>query len=323
MTAVSLSLTPDTAEAARTLATVRDFLRYAVSRFNQAGLVHGHGAFSAYDEAAFLILEALHLPVDQLEPYLDARLLPNERLHLADLVYQRVTTRKPAAYLVRRAYMQGVAFYVDERTIVPRSFIGELLFSGLFSGQGEGLSLIDNPDAVSSALDLCTGSACLAILAARAFPSAAIDAVDLSPDALAVAAINVAEHGLEDRVNLLEGDLFAPLGKRRYDLIISNPPYVDAEAMDGLPPEYQAEPRMALVGGDTDGMAIVRRILEGAARYLTPQGGLLLEVGTGRTALERLYPDTEFLWLETETSFGEVLWLSKRQLTSLVAQTQQ
>lgn len=307
---------PATNVVAAELSTVRDFIRYAVSRFNRAGLVHGHGAVTAYDEAAFIVLETLKLPVDQLEPYFDAKLIPAERLALAEIIHQRVTTRKPAAYLTKRTYIQGVPFYVDDRVIVPRSFIGELLFGELFGGEQD-FTLVDDVTDVEKVLDLCTGSGCLAILAASIFPLADVDAVELSPDALEVAKINVADHGLEERVKLFHGDLFKPLKGKKYDLIISNPPYVDQEAMDNLPPEYQAEPRMALVGGDDDGMAIVHRILKEAPKYLNPEGGLLVEVGTGRAALEEAYPDAEFLWLETEHSFGEVFWITREQLLEL------
>ena len=194
--------------------TVRDFLRYAVSRFNEAKLAHGHGASSALDEAAFLILETLHLPVDDINPWLDAKLLPAEHAKLADIIEDRIATRKPAAYLTKRTYIHGVPFYVDERVIVPRSYIGELLFSGLFGGEGH--SLIGNPEGVTSILDLCTGSGCLAILAAGIFPIAQIDAVDLSPGALEVARINVRDHGMQDRITLHQGDLFAPLAGKKY-----------------------------------------------------------------------------------------------------------
>lgn len=293
------------------LATPRDFLRYAVSRFRAAELFHGHGATTALDEAAFIILEALNLPVDDINPWLDARLLADERARLASLIDARVTTRKPAAYLLNKIYIQGAPFYVDERVIVPRSFIGELLFRDHVVG-GEG-ALIPEPDAVESVLDLCTGSGCLAVLAARAFPNAAIDAVDLSPDALDVARRNVEDYGLTDRISLHLGDLFEPLGGRRYDLIISNPPYVDAGTMALLPPEFRAEPEMALAGG-ADGFDTVRRILAGASAHLTGRGGLLCEIGTDRSVLDADYPDSPFLWLDSEESEGEVFWLSADEL---------
>jgi ribosomal protein L3 glutamine methyltransferase len=281
-------------------AVVRDFFRYAVSRFNAAELCYGHGATNAVDEAAFIVLEGLKLPIDALDPFLDARLTRPERARLLALIDARVETRKPAAYLLNKAYVQGVPFYVDERAIVPRSFIGELLFHGLV-GAG---ALIDDPDAIDSALDLCAGGGSLAILAARVFPNAAIDAVELSADALAVARRNVDEHGLAERVRLVEGDLFAPLKGKRYDLILANPPYVDAESLAAFPPEYAAEPRLAHAGG-ADGLDLVRRILAEAGAHLTPEGALVCEVGRARARLDADYPDLPFLWLDAEESEAE------------------
>lgn len=291
--------------------TLRDYFRFAVSRFNAAGLAYGHGTMNAVDEAAFMVLEALHLPVDRLEPFLDARLTAAERERLAGLIDARVTTRKPAPYLLGKAYIQGVPFFVDERVIVPRSFIGELLFASDLLVGGEA-GLIAEPEAIDSVLDLCTGSGCLAILAAMVFPNASVDAVDLSPDALDVARRNVEVHGMGDRVTLHRGDLFAPLEGRKYDLILTNPPYVDAAAMAALPPEYRHEPAMALAAGE-DGLDIVRRIIAGASGHLEKGGGLLCEIGTGRERLEADYPDLEFLWLDTEESSGEVFWLAAPQ----------
>ncbi|ANC91079.1 50S ribosomal protein L3 N(5)-glutamine methyltransferase [Azospirillum humicireducens] len=299
------------ATAAAELTTIRDFLRYGVSRFNEAELDYGHGTTTAFDEAVFLVLETLHLPVDQLDPYLDARLTAAEREAVAGILHARIDTRKPAPYLLNKAYIQGIPFYVDERVIVPRSYIGELLFSDLFGG--DEFTLVEDPTSVERVLDLCTGSGCLAILAARIFPEAQVDAVDLSADALEVARRNVADSGFEDRISLHHGDLFAPLKTRKYDVIITNPPYVDAEAMDALPPEFRAEPEMALAGGD-DGLDIVRRILKEAPKHLTPDGGLLCEFGTGREILEAEYPNLDFLWLQTANSFGEVFWLTREQL---------
>jgi ribosomal protein L3 glutamine methyltransferase len=281
-------------------ATVRDLFRYAVSRFNAAELAYGHGATNAVDEAAFIVLEGLKLPIDALDPFLDARLTRAERARLIALIDARVSTRKPAAYLLNRAYIQGVGFYVDERVIVPRSFLGELLFHGLV-GPG---ALIDDASAIESALDLCCGGGSLAILAARVFPHAEIDAVELSAEALAVARRNVEEHGLADRVRLHQGDLFAPLGARRFDVILANPPYVDAESLAAFPPEYAAEPRLAHEGG-RDGLDIVRRILAEAGAHLTPEGALVCEVGRARARLEAAYPDLPFLWLDAEESEAE------------------
>ena len=292
--------------AARDLLTIRDFFRYAVSRFNAAGLAHGHGASNAIDEAAFLVLDSLDLPIDDINPFADCRLTAAERRLLAARIERRVKTREPACYITGRAYIQGEAFRVDKRVIVPRSFIGELLAGSLFGG--EGFSLIDDLDAVESVLDLCTGSGCLAILAAKLFPNAFVDAVDLSKPALQVAKLNVQDHGLEERVTLHHGDLFAPLSQKRFDLIITNPPYVDAAAMKALPPEYRHEPKMALASG-RDGLDITRKILAAAPKYLNPGGGLLCEIGRGRELLEAEFPKLNFLWLDTAESAGEVFWL--------------
>jgi ribosomal protein L3 glutamine methyltransferase len=292
------------------LRTLLDFVRYAVSRFVEAKLVFAHGTTDPVAEAAFLVCEALHLHPDQFEIFAAARVTEAEGAKILDLVARRVATRKPAAYLVNRIYMRGLPFYVDERVIVPRSFIGELLDSHF--GEDEA-SLIGDPSEVESILDLCTGSGCLAVLAGRHFPNAQIDAVDISKDAIAVAARNIAEHGLEHRVTLHRGDLFKPLGERRYDLIISNPPYVDAAGMAALPQECRAEPKLAFDGG-ADGLDIVRRILGEAAAHLTPQGGLLCEIGRGRDNLEAAFPKLPLLWLDSEDSEAEVFWIGADDL---------
>ena len=258
-------------ERLETFLTPRDWLRYAVGRFLSAGLAFGHGATTALDEAAFLILEGLGLPIDTLDPFLDARLLRHERARLFELIEARATTRKPAAYLVNRAYIKGVPFYVDERVIVPRSLIGELLMTAF----AEDNALTGDPERIASVLDLCAGGGSLAILAARVFPNARIEAVDVSPDALEVAERNLKEHGLEDRIGLKRGDLFAPVKDKRFDLILANPPYVDAETIARFPPEYAAEPTIAHAGG-ADGLDIVRRILREAPEHLTAGGTLRL-----------------------------------------------
>jgi ribosomal protein L3 glutamine methyltransferase len=300
--------------AAGELLTLLDFVRYAVSRFTEAKLVFAHGTTDPVAEAAFLVCETLHLHPDQFETFATARVTAVEAKAILDLIERRVATRKPAAYLVNKIYMRGLPFYVDERTIVPRSFIGELLDSH-FSGQGDDddSSLIDDPLAIESVLDLCTGSGCLAILAARTFRNAEIDAADISKDALDVAARNVAEYGLQDRVTLHRGDLFKPLGDKRYDLIISNPPYVDAEGMAELPRECRAEPTLAFDGGG-DGLDLIRRILQEAGQHLTPQGGLLCEIGRGREMMEAAFPQLPLLWLDTEESHGEVFWIGAADL---------
>lgn len=301
---------PDAAAAASQLETVRDFLRWSLSAFAEARIVHGHGTSSAVDEAAFIILETLHLPVDDINPWLDARLLDSERQALAAIIRDRVVLRKPAAYLLKRIYIGGVPFHVDERVIVPRSYIGELMLNGLFAGDG---SLVGDPQGVGAVLDLCTGSGCLAILAARAFPNADIDATDLSADALEVARINVDDHDLVNRINLLRGDLFDPVEGQTYDLIISNPPYVAEAEVEAFAPEYAQEPVMAHLGGE-DGLDLVRRILGEAAQHLNPGGGLLCEIGTGRDILEEEFPHLDFLWLDTEESEGEVFWITREAL---------
>jgi len=295
------------------LLTLLDFVRYAVSRFAEAKLVFAHGTTDPVAEAAFLVCETLHLHPDQFENFATARVTASEGKKILGLIERRVTTRKPAAYLVNKIYMRGLPFYVDERTIVPRSFIGELLDSHFGGDDDDASSLIGDASEVESVLDLCTGSGCLAILAGRHFPNAAIDAVDISKDALAVAARNVGDHGLQHRIALHRGDLFAPLSGKRYDLIISNPPYVDAEGMAALPRECRAEPKLAFDGG-TDGIDIVRRILGEAKAHLNPQGGLLCEVGRCQPALVAAYPQLPLLWLDTEDSEGEVFWIAASDL---------
>lgn len=288
------------------LLTVRDWLRYATSRFTDAGLVFGHGTETALDEAAFLVLTALHLPIDQLEPWLEARLTRAERRRLWEIVSARVETRKPAPYIVGAAWIRGHRFTVDERVIVPRSYIGELLDDDLSA-------VVTDPEGIERVLDLCTGSGCLAILAALSFPDATVDAVDISPGALEVAAKNVADYGLPDRVSLHTSDLFASLEGATYNLILSNPPYVTADAVAAFPPEYAAEPELAHLGG-ADGLDLVRRILADAPRHLAPGGTLIVEVGMARDRLETEYPDLPFLWLDTEQSEGEVFALSAEAL---------
>jgi ribosomal protein L3 glutamine methyltransferase len=296
------------------LLTLLDFVRFAVSRFIEADLVFAHGTTDPVAEAAFLVCESLRLHPDQFEAFATARVTAAEGKAILGLIERRVTTRTPAAYLVNKIYMRGLPFYVDERTIVPRSFIGELLDSHFGGGDDEADgSLISDPLSVESVLDLCTGSGCLAILASRNFPNAAVDAVDISKDALAVAARNVGDYGLEDRLTLHRGDLFRPLGNARYDLIISNPPYVDAEGMASLPRECRVEPKLAFDGG-ADGLDIIKRILDDAAAHLTPDGGLLCEIGRCRPALEAAYPQLPLLWLDTEDSQAEVFWIAAADL---------
>ena len=284
------------------LRTAGDFFRDAERRFRAAKLGYGHGTTNATDEAAFLVLEGLGLPIDRLEPYLDLTLSAAERKELATLIERRIEERLPAPYLLGTAYMHGVRFISDRRALIPRSFIGDMLAYGTLP--------FGDPNKVKSVLDLCTGSGCLAILAAFVFPRARIDATDLSAEALALAKENVAAHRLGDRIALHRGDLFKPLEGRRYDLILSNPPYVDATGMKALPAEYRHEPRMALAAGE-DGLEIVHRILADAPKHLATKGALLCEVGRGKPNIEAAYPKAPFLWLDTEQSEGEVFWLNR------------
>lgn len=288
--------------------TIRELIRYAVSRFNGAGLVFGHGSDNAYDEAVYLVLFSLHLAPDTLEPFLDAHVLREESACVLDLIDERVRTRKPAAYLTHEAYLQGHRFYVDERVIVPRSPISELLQDSL-------APWVADPHAVGRVLDMCTGSGCLAILAALAFPDAEIDAVDLSADALKVAERNVTEYGLQDRVRLHGSNLFSALAPACYDVIICNPPYVNQQSMDTLPQEFSAEPALALAGG-TDGMDLVRTILRDAPQFLNDDGIIVLEIGHERAFFEAAFPQLEPMWLQTGATEDHLLLLTRDQLQS-------
>lgn len=292
--------------ATEELLTLGDWLRFAVSRLEEAGVFFGHGTSNAYDEAAWLILSALHLPLDTLDTFIHARLTLAERQRLAQLIERRVTERVPTAYLLREAWLRGFKFYVDERVIVPRSFIAELLENGL-------APWVEYPELITSAADLCTGSGCLGILLAHAFPQAEIDVVDISPDAIAVADINIANYALQDRVHAIRSDMFGALAGRRYDLIISNPPYVDADAMAQLPQEYRSEPQLAL-GSGAAGLDHTHTLLREAADHLNDDGLLVVEIGHNRDALLAAYPGLPFVWLEVEAGDAFVFLLSKTQL---------
>ncbi|MEI7842616.1 MAG: 50S ribosomal protein L3 N(5)-glutamine methyltransferase [Gallionellaceae bacterium] len=296
----TLHLFSDTAE----LHTIRDWLRFTVSAFTENKLSFGHGSSSAYDEAAYLILHTLHLPLDTLEPFLDARLTNHEKKALSELLQKRVEKKVPAAYLTQEAWLGALRFYVDERVIVPRSFIAELLHENLFPW-------VEDPESVRNVLDMCTGSGCLAILAAHVFPNASVDAVDLSSDALAVAERNITDYELQKRVQRIESNLFAKLGGKKYDVIISNPPYVDAESVAALPAEYLHEPKLAL-GSGKDGLDATREILKQAAAHLNPGGILVVEIGHNRDALEAAYPELPFNWL-TVTAGDEFVFLLHRE----------
>ncbi len=296
------------------LITVRDWLRFSVSQMNKAGLAFGHGNRDAWDETVYLLLKTLHLPLDRLEPFLDACLTEEERETVQQALEKRILERIPAAYLTHEAWLGDYSFYVDERVIIPRSFIAELVINHLNPWIAE-------PEEVTSALDLCTGSGCLAILLADAFPNADIDAVDLSTDALAVAERNVNEYGMTEQIELIHSDLYDALDNRQYDVIISNPPYVNGESMGNLPAEYRAEPALALSGG-MDGLDIVRRIMSGAASHLYPEGLLIMEIGHNREALEAAFPQISFVWLETSGSDEYVCMLTREQLLPLSAAMQ-
>lgn len=299
---------PDPFKDTESLITVRDWLRFAVSRFNEAGLFFGHGTDNAFDEAAYLTLHTLHLPLDRLEPFLDASLTHGEAEQLKTVIERRVKERMPAAYLTHEAWLGDFRFYVDERVIVPRSFIAELLRDQL-------APWVDDPASIHSAADICTGSGCLAILMAHAFPHALIDAVDISSDALAVAKINLEAYSLQDQVRLVQSDLMKKLKGRTYDLIVTNPPYVNAPSMTELPTEYQREPELALASG-TDGLDHIRRILADAAGHLNAGGLLVAEIGHNRDVLETAFPQLPFVWLETSGGDEYVFLLRKEDFTS-------
>ncbi|AMG39947.1 50S ribosomal protein L3 N(5)-glutamine methyltransferase [Achromobacter xylosoxidans] len=294
--------------ARQELLTLRDLIRYGVSRLNAAQVALGHGSDNAWDETVYLVLHALHLPLDTLEPFLDARVLSEERNRVLELIDRRVTERVPAAYLTNEAWLRGHRFYVDARVIVPRSPIAELLDEGLSPW-------VQDAQAVDSVLDMCTGSGCLAILSALAFPYAQVDAVDVSPDALEVARRNVDDYGLGDRLALHQSDLFDSLPERQYDVIVCNPPYVNSGSMDVLPQEYRHEPHLALAGG-ADGMDLVRRILQAAPRYLSENGVLVLEIGHERDFFETAFPELSPVWLDTEEASDQLLLLTREQLTT-------
>lgn len=286
--------------------TLRDLLRYATSRFNRAQLFFGHGSSNAFDEAAYLLLHTLGLPLDKLDPFLDARLLTEEIGAALRMIERRADERIPAAYLTNEAWLGDYRFYVDERVIVPRSFIAELI-PDRFS------PWVADPFEVSAALDLCTGSGCLPVMLADAFPNAHIDAVDISADALAVATRNVNDYGLQERISLIESDLYTRLPNKKYDVIISNPPYVNAGSMGKLPKEYLHEPQIALAGGH-DGMDLVRKIVEGAADRLSEKGVLIVEIGNEREHAEAAFPDLELTWVSTSAGDDMVFLLTAEQL---------
>jgi ribosomal protein L3 glutamine methyltransferase len=290
------------------LLSIRDFIRWGASRFQEARLHFGHGTDNALDEAVSLVLHALHLPPDLPPAYLEARLTPVEREAVLSLLRRRVEERVPAAYLTHRAWFAGLEFYVDERVVVPRSPFAELIEKDLHPWVA--------PQQILRILDLCSGSGCIGIAAAMHLPHTRVDLVDLSESALAVARRNLVEFGLGERVRVLRSDLFEALAGERYDLILSNPPYVAAEELAALPEEYQREPPLGLAGGP-DGLDLVRRILRDARHHLEPGGAIILEVGNSAAALEWAYPEVPFLWLELERGGDGIFLLTAGQLQGL------
>lgn len=287
------------------LQTIRDYIRFATTQFNAAGLYFGHGTDNAWDEACALVLHTLHLPHTIHSTVLDARLVQDERTALTQMIEKRVTQRIPLAYLTHEAWFGNLSFFVDERVLIPRSPIAELI-----ENHFEPWIESDN---VQTILDLCTGSGCIAVACAKAFPYAEVDASDISQDALAVAKTNVLRHLVDDQVHLYESDLFNSIPQKKYDIIVSNPPYVSEEEMDELPAEYRHEPRLGLAAGD-DGLDIVTRIVHDAANYLQPHGILIVEVGNSELALAEKYPEVPFTWLEFERGDGGVFLLTAEQV---------
>ncbi len=290
------------------LTTIRDYIRYATSRFNEAGLYFGHGTDNAWDEAINLVFHVLHLPHHINPTILDAHLIREEQGKLLELINKRVNDRIPLPYLIHEAWFAGLTFYVDERVLIPRSPIAELINNHFQPWLG------DHP--VTHILDLCTGSACIAIACAKAFPDAEVDASDVSKEALNVAKINVLRHGLANQVHLYEADLFVGLPRKKYDIIVSNPPYVDAEDMAELPPEYHHEPRLGLAAGE-DGLDFAERILQSAHDLLNPRGILIVEVGNSEAALAERFLHIPFTWIEFEHDSSGVFMLTKEQLLDL------
>ena len=289
--------------------TVRDLLRYAVTRFTREKLFFGHGSENAFDEAAYLILHTLSLPIDRLEPFLDARLLPEEIASVMDIIERRVTDRIPAAYLTGEAWLQGYSFHVERGVIIPRSFLAELIVEQF-------APWVPDPDGITDILELCTGSGCLAIMLADQFPNATVDAVELSPAALGVAQMNIDRYGMRDRIQLHHADLYDGIPDKRYQLIVTNPPYVNQSSMENLPPEYLHEPQMALAGG-FDGMDIVRRIVRTAGERLTDDGLLIVEIGNEAEHAIAAFPELELTWLSTSCGDDRVFLLTAEQLKNL------
>ena len=280
-----------TIDAQANLRTLRDVLRYAVTRFSESELAFGHGQADAFEEAAFIVMRTLQLPLQRLEFFADAYLTHGEINGLLQSIERRVKKRVPAAYLLNEAWLQGYKFYVDERVVIPRTFIAELLHDDLHPW-------VQDVNAVTDVLDLCTGSGCLAIMAADLFPRAQVDAVDASAEALQVAARNVSDYHFDDRITLIKSDLFTAVTNKRYDVILCNPPYVTDAAMAKLPKEYTHEPKVALAGGP-DGLKLVKTIVRQARGHMKRGSVLIVEVGDGRAAAEKAFGDLPLTWLTT------------------------
>jgi ribosomal protein L3 glutamine methyltransferase len=288
------------------LSSIRDWLRYTVSQFESSDIFFGHGTSNAYDEAVWLIFGFLHLPHDTIENFLDASLTGKEKKDLLFLIEKRIKDKIPTAYLLNEAWLRDYKFYVDERVIVPRSLIAELLSENLYPW-------IDDPEKIFSALDLCSGSGCLGIMMAHSFQNAIIDLVDLSEKALQVAEININHYGLNDRTELIQSDLFDALQDKKYDLIISNPPYVNQASVDSFPMEFLKEPSMALGSGE-EGLDHTIRIINEAKRYLNDDGILIVEIGHNKEVLLNKFPKLKFQWLDISLGNDFVFMLQKSQL---------
>lgn len=290
------------------LLTIRDFIRWGASRFDEADLYFGHGTDNALDESAQLVLAALHLAPDLPPMYLDARLTPGEREQVLALLRRRLEERLPAPYLTHKTWFAGIEFYLDERVLVPRSPLAELI-----EGRFEPWVAADQLDRV---LDLCTGGGCIGLATALHLPEVRVDLADISGPALEVARHNLARYRLQDRVETIQSDLFQALAGRRYDLILCNPPYVDAQDLAALPPEYHREPLLGLAGG-ADGLDLVRPILANAVEFLEPGGTLIVEVGNSAEALMEQFPQVPWVWLEFERGGDGVFLLTREQLQEI------
>ncbi len=303
---MNVDLGASIANAAPSLHNVRDWVRFFLSEMTRQNVFFGHGCINALDESVYLVQSALSLPIGDLGPFWDARVTDSEKTRLVEFLSQRVIERKPASYITGEAWLQGQRFKVDQRVIIPRSFIAELLADQL-------TPWVNAPEMPFDILDMCTGSGCLALLAAHTFENANVDAVDLSTDALEVAHDNIEFHAMEHRVKPIQSDLFTALEGKQYDFILCNPPYVNEDSMQKLPPEYLHEPRMALAGGDS-GMDLIQTILQEAPKHLKPEGFLIVELGNERLHFEAAFPHLNPIWLETSAGDEQVFLLHKEDL---------